>query len=47
MATKLIHDTLVLHFFPSTKQYDGFVKEIMDLVQWEVRYNFALMAQLR
>lgn len=28
-------------------QYDGFVKDIKALVKWEVRYNFALMEQLR
>jgi hypothetical protein len=30
-----------------TLQYEGYVKDIMALVIWEVRYNFALMEQLR
>jgi len=27
--------------------YDGYTQDIMGLVVWELRYNFALMEQLR
>lgn len=27
-------------------EYEGFVKDIVTLVQWEVQYNFALMQQM-
>ena len=28
-------------------EYEGYIKDIQALVKWEVRYNFALMEQLR
>lgn len=41
-----VHPLIIICSY-SIHQYDGLVRDIQALVVWEVKYNFALMEQLR